>query len=216
MNRTPGSSAVLPVLLALALPLGGCTSREIVSPPSPTAPDSTLLTVRIRLQPPPQERAGVLNGGWFVRLPEGTEPPQGTAMLRASAATGDVLVLANAEPGRYALVAVEEHREGQTRTTWLPLEGVKATITDLQPATRAVLGTLTVVQKARVSLDEAQRNYRAQVRRKAPSEDRFPEWLGTPREFVGIEARLDASESARNALARDARRDLAPYGWELP
>ena len=206
--------ALLPALLP-ALLLAGCASREIVSPPSPASPETTLLAVRIRLKAPPLEQAGVLAGGWFVRLAEGTEPPEAGTVVRASAAVGDVLFLANADPGRYALVAVEEHREGRTRTTWVPLEGVQATITDLGPAMRVMLGTLTIDQKARVSLDEAQRRYRAQVQRKEPANDNIPQWLGTPREFVGIGARLDASDGARSALARDAGRHLEPYGWDL-
>lgn len=204
--------------LAILLVAAGCSTTPVDVVARPEGDQPALIAARFRTRPPQEIRLhGPVRAAWFVRVEEGEDPTKGGEVIRSNYWNGGIVYLLNAEPGTYAVVAIEEKSEGQLIPTYLPTDSIRTDTFEVRPGEWTLLGSYVVDQSKDIGdLDEVQLYFRAKAYPPEARRKGFYKVFGGTHEYRALKVYTNRDESTLATQRKQAQAELEDGGWVSP
>ena len=194
-------------ILGLAL-AAACGSTPA---PSPESGDRAAVAIAVRTTYPSDAQWGRPKTVYFIRLEAKGDPSFAPEVFKSNHYQSGIAYLVNVPPGYWAAVASTEERDGRERTTYFPLEMIKASLTKVDAGAIVSLGSFKVEQvRVGTTADAAQTHYRPLVEPDRTKANVFTKIFAQSRYFNG---RAYTSLDDRAKRAEQARSHLVESGW---
>jgi len=196
------------LLLALA-----CKTTDV---PARGGPDSAVLGVRVNVTLYQSHQLTLQpQTVYFARLPEGEDTLlQTTQLVESNYRRGALLMLLNAEPGRYAVVCAVTTWEGRSHFVFVSEKSARESIIEVKPGQYTYMGSLSMKESRSFSkADELQNRSVGLVKAKPAHPNVWQQLFPRAMEFLGEHGALSRTPGDAERTEKSMRKTLARYGW---
>jgi len=200
-------------LFPLLLVLAACKGTDV--PPRGSA-DSAVLGVRVNVTTYMSRQLTLQpDRVYFAKLPAGeTSLLKATQIYVSNYRRGALLMLLNAEPGRYALVCAVTVWEGKDHFVYISEKTATESIIEVKAGEYVFMGSLSVKETRSFSkADAVQKRFLSLVRAGPANPNVWQKLFPRALEFLGEYGSITRGDSDVERTQKTMRKSLARHGW---